>query len=381
MEMEQFLSLFDNKSHGNDNNVDFTHFLKVSKVKTSSQLIPLKEYIQTKHISFEDIHLLFENIQKRNNYLTRFYNTSLKYPKDDISIHEKPMKSKQMNNDLCVKYKNVIRNMFFWDILKNTKSGMANSCSFIEMLENLYKLWIIDYKLLTPSSIFYMKKGRLGSVFSSYFFRASIMNPYMVYSLNKSIIKAEKVFTPTLGWGSYYYGFAESGITHYVGTDVIPNVCNTIRQFAKERWSSIDTKIYCSPSENLLKNTTFIEKYRGFFDLIFFSPPYYKLELYEGGKQSTMQYPNYEDWLKKYWEKTIELCDIVLNKNGKLCYILSGYGSENTNGSYDLLTDMNNITKKWFHLKEIQPMFNKNVSCTKHRETAEKIMIFMPKKS
>ena len=261
-------------------------------------------------------------------------------------------------------------------ILKNTKSGMTNNPSFMETIENLYNHWIIDYKILTPSSIHYMKNGRLGSVFSSYFFRASIMNPYLVFSLNESIFKAKRVFTPTLGWGSYYYGLAESGITHYVGTDVIPRVCDTVRQFAKERYPTIETTIFCLPSENLAKKMAFVNKYRGFFDLIFFSPPYYRLEMYEGNKQSTEQYPDYKDWLQNYWKKTIELCSRVIHPQGKLCYILSGYGSENTHGEYDLLKDMNNITKKYFHLKETQSMYNKNVHVTKHRETGEKIMIF-----
>jgi hypothetical protein len=66
-----------------------------------------------------------------------------------------------------------------------------------------------------------------------------------------------------------------------------------------------------------------------------------------------------------------------IGKNGRLCYILSGYGSQNTDEQYDLLKDMNNITKKYFKLKSQQPMYNKDVHVTNHKETAEKIMIFV----
>ena len=59
-----------------------------------------------------------------------------------------------------------------------------------------------------------------------------------------------------------------------------------------------------------------------------------------------------------------------------MCYILSGYGSENTGNQYDLLKDMNTISKKYFKLHSSQKMFNKNVHVTEHRETDEKIMIF-----
>jgi hypothetical protein len=85
-----------------------------------------------------------------------------------------------------------------------------------------------------------------------------------------------------------------------------------------------------------------------------------------------------------------------------MCYILSGYGqgakppttnltdkfgqgakSPTTNSKekgsekYDLITDMNKISRKYFKLVSTQPMYNKNVNVTEHKETNERIMIFM----
>lgn len=367
--LKQFLSLFQNKKGL------FSTFLKIAKVEVGENKIPLKEYIKNKNIEIDSIKLLFENIQNKDEYLTRFYNKSLQYDPQQIQIIEKPMKKNNMNNNSQVQYKNIIRNIFFLDILKNTKSGMENNPTFLDILDNLYNHWIIDYKILTPSAIHYMKENRLGSVFSSYYFRASILNPYLIYSLNQSIFHAKTVFTPTLGWGSYYYGFSESGIQEYVGVDVIPKVCKNIETFSKNYYPQIKTDIICCPSENLLINRGFKNKYKNYFDLIFFSPPYFKLELYTGGKQSTTQYPTYESWLENYWEKTIQLCRHLIHEKGNLCYILSSYGKDD---ECDLLKDMNNITKKYFKLKNIQPMYNKNVNVTSHRDTNEKIMIFTP---
>jgi DNA modification methylase len=168
-------------------------------------------------------------------------------------------------------------------------------------------------------------------------------------------------------------------VSEYVGTDVIPQVCRKTSQFAKEYYPTKTCTIYCEPSENLMKHTGFSNKYRNYFDAVFFSPPYYELELYPGKNQSTTQYKTYEEWLEKYWLKTIQLCHHVLKSGGKMCYILSGYGSDNTNGSYDLLNDMNGISQKIFTgaSMRILPMYNKNVHVTAHRETAEKIMIFV----
>jgi len=370
---EDFLEIFSKR-----NTTTFIDFLNKSKVKTSKHILPLKEYIKNKNIDNKSLKILFENIQNREEYLTRFYNLSLFVHSEKISIStKKPMKNNHFNNNEETSYKNIIRNMHWKDILKNTKSGIENVPTFLDMLEDLYMKDIIDYKILTPSSLYYMKEGRLGSIFSSYYFRASIMNPYLVYSINMSILKGTKIFTPTLGWTSYCYGFLECpNVVEYVGTDVIPSVCKKTKDFGIEYYPQKNTVIYCQPSEELSDNSQFINKYRNNFDVVFFSPPYFKLEKYPGKKQSTVQYKSYEEWLKKYWEPTIKLCYKVLEKGGRLCYILSNYGSENTGEHYDLIQDTSNITKQYFKLKSIQPMYNKDVHNTKHKETKEQIFIF-----
>jgi hypothetical protein len=334
--------------------------------------------MERKHIEKAKIKLLFENIKHKNDYLTRFYNMSLRVLPNRMHITESPMKNKQMNNNLETTYKNVIRNLHYKDILENTQSGIENVPTFMKVLKDLYFKHIIDYKIITPSALHYMENGRLGSVFSSFYFRASIMNPYLVYSLNHSTLKGTRIFTPTLGWTSYCYGFLECPyVIEYVGTDVIPSVCQKTRDFAKTQYPEKTVEIYCHPSEDLAKSERFKKKYHQHFDVVFFSPPYYRLELYPGEDQSTDRYKTYEEWLANYWEETIKLCHYVLQKGGKLCYILSGYGSESVKEEYDLLGDMNRITKKHFRFQSKQPMYNKDVHSTKHKETAEQIMVFV----
>jgi hypothetical protein len=68
-----------------------------------------------------------------------------------------------------------------------------------------------------------------------------------------------------------------------------------------------------------------------------------------------------------------------LAKRGKMCYILSGYGSQSSKQQYDLLTDMNRIAKKYFVLNSTQQMYNKNVHVSDHRPTDERIMFFTKK--
>jgi len=378
LSLDHFLSMF---STIPENLNTFAKFRKNAKVSTSRGIVLLSEYIRDKSISIEDIQLIYENFIKRNEYLERFYKVSLEIENNrptPIYGNVDAMTITTINNDHLVKYKNIIRNMFYKDILQNTKSGLDNIPSFLDVLGNFYLHGIIDYKILTPSSLHYIYDGRFGSVLSSYYFRASIMNPLVPYSLNHSYLKGRRIFTPTLGWGSYCYGFLECPmVEEYVGVDVIPSVCKKTSEFADKFYSTKKTTIYCEPSENLLRDTLFRQKFKGYFDVVFFSPPYYRLEMYSGRNQSTQKYKTYEEWLENYWVETMKLCYWVLKKGGKMCYILSGYGSDGMKDSYDLLGDMNHIAKMQFGSSpKIVGMKNKNANMTKHRETDEKIVIF-----
>ena len=47
------------------------------------------------------------------------------------------------NNNEKIKYKNVIRNLHYLDILQNTKSGLYNTPSYLQVLLDLYNSYII----------------------------------------------------------------------------------------------------------------------------------------------------------------------------------------------------------------------------------------------
>jgi len=369
MKLSQFLHLFENNK-----GLTFQQFLKEANVRSVQRLIPLKQYMEQRNIAEADVRILYDNIVNRNKYLERFYNTSLAF--SSLKISEKPMTKSHLDNNILVKYKNVIRQLHMRNILQRTKSGLDNVPSFFDVLFDLYKKNIIDYKILTPSAIHYIREGRIGSVFSSFYFRASIMNPYLVYSLNYAVLKGERIFTPTLGWSSYAYGFAECPfVKEYVGVDVIEDVCNKTLDFMKH-YPNIMTRIYCTPSESLSTNRNFMQTYREHFDTVFFSPPYYELELYPGKQQSTTLYNTYEEWLDGYWFGTLKVCHHVLKKGGSLCYILSEGGGKD---QIHILKDMNAITKTLFQYKYTLPMYNKNVFVTSgsHRDTSEKIVVFV----
>ena len=338
----------------------FNEFVESAVVAVGEKREPVKSYIKRKNIHLNELENIYESISKVD-YLTSYYKKSLNpYV---LKMKHTPMPNKAFNNNANVQYKNIIRNMHYDELMEKTTPGVKNTKSFGVMLNDLYKKNIIDYKLLTPSALHYIKQGRIGSVYSSYYFRSSIMNPYLVYSINQSLLKGRRIFTPTLGWSSYCYGFLEcDNVTTYVGTDVIPSVCKKTQDFANKNYPSKKTEIYCSPSEDLLKNKLFIKTYTGYFDTIFFSPPYFALEQYSGAKQSINRYKTYEQWLENYWDKTVELCAKVLAKGGKMCYIIGDYGSP----KYNLIQDtLKKCLKHHFKLLDMQPMYNKGVYVTK----------------
>ena len=370
MELNDLLKQF------RSNNLTYKQFYSKARVRVNENLFELGSYKNRKNLSEENIMILYKIIEDKQTYLTNFYETSLKMKTGFGCMNEEtPMKKGELSNNQKINYKNVIRNLHFEDILGNTSSGFNNIPSYLTVVRELFNDYIIDYKLLTKSALEFIKNGRFGSVLSSFYFRASIMNPYLVYSINESMLQGKKIFTPTLGWSSYAYGFLESpGVEEYVGTDVIPDVCKKTKDLCSQ-YNKVKTTIYCKPSEKLLELKSFRNKYENYFDVVFFSPPYFKLEQYKSDHQSTENYTTYDEWLEKYWEPTMKLCNFVLKEKGKLCYIISDYGSQNTGQLYELVNDTKKYARKYFDSFKVQSLLNKNVHVTKHRDTDEKIII------
>jgi hypothetical protein len=148
-DLNTFLKMF------SGNNITETQFMNRAQVRVGKNLRPLKDYMLAKNIHKDNIKTLFHLIQNRNEYLTRFYNMSLRVQSSNYIIHDAvaPMKNKQMNNNDHPLFKNFIRNIHLLDILQNTKSGIDNVPTYMDVLKDLYLNNIIDYKILTPSSL------------------------------------------------------------------------------------------------------------------------------------------------------------------------------------------------------------------------------------
>jgi len=347
----------------------YNQFLSKSKVrKNNGTLVPLKKIIKEKNIPNHVVKIFYELfVLNKERYLTNFYNKSLK-------ITDKEITQLCINNDKSSEHKNIVRNMYFKEILLDTGTIQPNLRNFLEVIIDLFKKQLIDYKLVTPSSIDLISQKKLSNILSGLYFRSSIMNPVIPYTLSNHLDYKFKVLTPTLGWSSYLLGMmANDNLAEYVGIDVIKKVCNNTSKISTK--NKIRNDIYCVPSEDLLKDKKFMNKYRDYFDFIFFSPPYFQLELYKGPNQSTERYKTYDEWLEGYWRNTVKLCYHSL-KNGRLMfYIISGYTSKQK--YVNLEKDMNSITtKEGFKFVKRLTMVGRNVGFTAHRKSKETIFVF-----
>jgi hypothetical protein len=164
--------------------------------------------------------------------------------------------------------------------------------------------------------------------------RASIFNPATYKGILDELLPGETLFAPCMGWNAYQFAFYNSNFKHFVATDVIPEVVANGKKIhhawqAYRDQSVFDlpektVKLYCSPSEDL-RDTDFVAMYQNKVDAVLFSPPYFDLEIYDSADQSFSNYPDYQDWLKKYWEQTVIIAKQVLKPGGRFAFVISNY--------------------------------------------------------
>lgn len=345
---------------------------EISEFSNSDEFIDAHE----KYLNDNDDELLLSKFNKLLN--------------DKVNLNAISM---QMNDNS----RRIVRNLNYLDLLDTTI--VTNTCksnkSFWESLTDVYNKFILADRFFAPSSIDQCLKKKNNDetnynlffyLFQQYQPKASILNPFTINWFLKNFLKGKKFFTPVLSWCSYMCAFLHSEYDEYVGVDVIKDVCirtEFLFNYYKEKYSSkypyllkkkID--IYCQPSETLYKNNKFMKNYSNYFDTIMLCPPYFDMEIYQDGDQSTKLYPSYKEWLEKYWEQTIILCKSTLNKEGKLSFIVNDYYSL-SGIYYPLINDLNLIVLKYFRFDNCYELINRGSPLRmNHKERTEMLFIY-----
>lgn len=365
---------------------------------------PISVYEFIKNLSSTDkraIHIrdwiqFFYNVlvKERINVLERFYNSYLYTPEIDTLFKTELFKESLEELKKCLideeekiifiqrkdKTKRILRNLYAKEILNDTTitNSLNGKPNFWCSLENFFQ-GDIDDRLFAPSSIALYLRDKTPQtpiyLLQQYQSKASILNPAILYTLlhtklNSNIkSKNKKIFTPEMSWSSYLLTYLSSGEewNEFIGVDVMENVIDKsegLYNLYKQRNPSSNktVKLYQVPSESLLKNTTFLNKYSRTIDTIFYCPPYFDMEIYpdNSGNQSIDKYPKYKDWLHNYLFATLQLCGILLKSNGKMGVIIGNYHKKLNGEYYNLIEDFTNYMKRIEGITLVGQYFLKN---------------------
>ena len=115
----------------------FANFKRNAVVKTSSRVVPLKEYIQGKKVVEEDLKNIHQFIVHKHEYLARFYKMSLRLVDITQLQNEIHMPSSELSNNKLNNYKNIVRNMYYDHILEKTQSGIGGIPTYWSVLWGL----------------------------------------------------------------------------------------------------------------------------------------------------------------------------------------------------------------------------------------------------
>ena len=347
--------------------------------------------LDPRYIKREEIIDLYYRliITDRVAYLTSIYNAYFAFCRPDSLVWSGVNLSDGGNGISLQKNdgaKRLIRNLFYKELLDLTvvSNTVKSHISFWQSLLNMFNRLELEDRFFAPSSIgLCLKTGKnLFYLFQAYQPKASIFNPYTIKWIltdlidKKSDVKSEKTFfTPVLSWSAYLMAFmhAENYQT-YVGVDVMPSVCQKNRDLAAWYSTGKDVSIHCSPSEAL--PVEFQAEYRDFFDTIMVCPPYYNMEIYPEGLQSTSTYPDYQSWLRHYWEPTVQSCFAMAKPGGIFALIINDYTDLNGT-NYALTQDLDGIVKCYFKGVESYVLKNRTSPLRMNgKDRSEKLFLY-----
>ena len=134
------------------------------------------------------------------------------------------------------------------------------------------------------------------------------------------------MYDPSCGWGSRLCAAITEGV-NYFGTDPNDRLVPRLEAMGNAMCEALGKErnfgILCQGSETKLKMLD------GKFGLILTSPPYFDLEDYKYGEQSTKTFNTYDTWLQGYLEPTLRNCHDYLTNDGNCIINVKNYAKVN----------------------------------------------------
>ena len=152
---------------------------------------------------------------------------------------------------------------------------------------------------------------------------------------SKAIVQffqARNVLDPCVGWGGRMLGtLAASPHTTYTGCEPDPNTYSSLKKIVMDNALPEEVRkraiLLQAPAETGLDQ---IRRMGSLYDMILTSPPYFNLEIYTAGDQSTNQLKCWDDWVEKWLKPVILKCLSMLKHEGVSCWSVKNFRSDKT---------------------------------------------------
>lgn len=295
--------------------------------------------------------LLYNNFKFKKSWASDMI-TAYNACKDDIYDED----TKTFNGNKGLNFKSFFKRLFFKQLYYKTLHKSKPTIK--EHFNNFYKTLHIKTLELTDSSIQYLDNYNYN--YTRKCMVGSVMNPLVIYAIFDKFFKDDKIiFNPCGSWlVPSYTASLFPNIKRFIAVDVIEEVRDRFYDLFEDN-EKFD--FYLQPSETLLQNNQFLTSYKECVDTVFFCPPYFDYEIYDGGSdnQSTTNYNTLDLWLEKYWDKTLQVNKHVLKKGGKMIYIIA---DSMTDG---LMDKMELVANRYFTKVNVHRISLQSVSMSK----------------
>jgi len=145
---------------------------------------------------------------------------------------------------------------------------------------------------------------------------------------SKAIVQyfgARRVLDPCCGWGGRMLGCLAAGPdTKYVGCEPDPNTTTGLQNILLDLGLGSRGVIYGKAAEDVLPVLAMGAQ----FDMVLTSPPYFNLELYTAGDQSTRRHATWDEWVER-WLRPVVLASLAcLKADGVSCWSVKNFKTD-----------------------------------------------------